>query len=64
VSVRYTDAKGEQSLLADKVVVAVGRRPYTDGLLDAASGVALDERGYIAVDEQLCHRSGAGLGSG
>ena len=51
VTVRYTDAKGEQSLLADKVVVAVGRRPYTDGLLDAASGVALDERGYIVVDE-------------
>jgi dihydrolipoamide dehydrogenase len=51
VSVRYADAKGEQSLVADKVVVAVGRRPYTDGLLDAGSGVALDERGYIAVDE-------------
>ena len=51
VTVRYTDAKGEQSLLADKVVVAVGRRPYTDGLLDAASSVALDERGYIVVDE-------------
>ena len=51
VTVRYTDAKGEQSLLADKVVVAVGRRPYTDGLLDAASGVALDEGGYIVVDE-------------
>jgi len=51
VSVRYTDAKGEQSLLADKVVVAVGRRPYTEGLLDAASGVTLDERGFIGVDE-------------
>jgi dihydrolipoamide dehydrogenase len=51
VSVRYADAKGEQTLLADLVVVAVGRRPYTEGLLDAASGVALDERGYIVVDE-------------
>ena len=51
VSVRYADAKGEQSLLADKVVVAVGRRPYTEGLLDAASGVTLDERGFIGVDE-------------
>jgi dihydrolipoamide dehydrogenase len=51
VSVRYADARGEQSLLADKVVVAVGRRPYTEGLLDAASGVTLDERGFIGVDE-------------
>jgi dihydrolipoamide dehydrogenase len=51
VSVRYADSKGEQSLVADKVVVAVGRRPYTEGLLDAGSGVALDERGYIVVDE-------------
>ncbi len=52
VSVRYADARGEQSLLADKVVVAVGRRPYTEGLLDAASGVTLDERGFIGVDER------------
>jgi dihydrolipoamide dehydrogenase len=51
VTVRYADAKGEQTLLADQVVVAVGRRPFTDGLLDAASGVALDDRGYIVVDE-------------
>jgi len=51
VSVRYADSKGEQSLLADKVVVAVGRRPYTEGLLDAASGVVLDERGFFGVDE-------------
>jgi dihydrolipoamide dehydrogenase len=51
VSVRYADAKGEQSLVADKVVVAVGRRPYTEGLLDAASGVRLDERGFVVVDE-------------
>jgi len=51
VSVRYADAKGEQSLLADKVVVAVGRRPYTEGLLDAGSGVRLDERGFVVVDQ-------------
>ncbi len=37
--------------LADKVLVAVGRRPNTTdmGLIEA--GVQLDERGYIVVDE-------------
>jgi dihydrolipoamide dehydrogenase len=51
VSVRYSDAKGEQSLTADVVVVAVGRRPYTEGLLGEGSGVTLDERGFIKVDD-------------
>jgi dihydrolipoamide dehydrogenase len=51
VTVRYAEAKGEQSLVVDKVIVAVGRRPYTDGLLAADSGVALDERGFIRVDD-------------
>jgi dihydrolipoamide dehydrogenase len=51
VTVRYSDAKGEQSLQADVLVVAVGRRPYTEGLLGEGSGVALDERGFITVDE-------------
>jgi dihydrolipoamide dehydrogenase len=51
VSVRYSDAQGEQSLVADRVVVAVGRRPFTLGLFSADSGVRLDERGFISVDE-------------
>lgn len=51
VTVRYADAKGEQSLVADKVVVAVGRRPYTAGLLAEGSGVRLDAHGFIAVDD-------------
>jgi dihydrolipoamide dehydrogenase len=51
VSVRYSDAQGEQSLVADRVVVAVGRRPFTEGLMGEGSGVRLDERGFISVDE-------------
>jgi len=51
VTVRYSDARGEQSLDVDKLVVAVGRRPYTEGLLAADCGVALDERGFIRVDD-------------
>jgi len=47
----YTDKDGEQKLVVDKLLVAVGRRAYTDGLLADDTGVKLDERGRIAVDE-------------
>jgi dihydrolipoamide dehydrogenase len=42
---------------ADKVLVAVGRRPYTDGLGLEKAGVALDEKGRVRVDGRL--RTGA-----
>ncbi len=51
VSVSYADAQGEHQLTVDKLVVAVGRRPFTEGLIAAGVGVALDARGFIAVDE-------------
>ena len=50
VQVAYTDAKGEQRLTVDRLVVAIGRRPYTKDLLGADTGVELDERGFIKVD--------------
>lgn len=44
-------AGGDEKVLdADIVLVAVGRRPYTDGLNLAAAGVATTERGFIPVD--------------
>jgi dihydrolipoamide dehydrogenase len=51
VAVSYADQKGEQQLVFDKVVVAVGRKPYTEGLLAAGTGVQLDARGFIQVDD-------------
>jgi dihydrolipoamide dehydrogenase len=51
VDVTYTDAKGEQHLSVDRLVVAIGRRPYTKDLLAPDSGVQLDERGFIKVDD-------------
>ena len=57
VAVTYTDAKGEQSLEVDKLVVAIGRRPYTEGLLADGTGVEIDERGFIKVDDHC--RTGA-----
>jgi len=52
VVVKYTDANGEQEQTFDKIIVAVGRRPYTQSLLDSDVGINLDERGFIHVDDQ------------
>jgi dihydrolipoamide dehydrogenase len=50
----YTNKDGEQKLVVDKLLVAVGRRAYTQNLLADDTGVKLDERGRILVDEH-CH---------
>ncbi len=57
VDVVYSDAQGEHSLQVDKLVVAVGRRPFTEELLAENTGVQLDDRGFITVDEHC--RTGA-----
>ena len=55
VHVAYTDAKGEaQELVVDKLMVCVGRRAASKGLLADGTGVQLNERGQIVVDEH-CH---------
>ncbi len=51
VHVAYADAKGSQSLVVDRLIVAIGRRPFTKDLLGEGTGVKLDERGFIQVDE-------------
>ena len=42
----------EESLTVDRVLVATGRRPYTDGLGLEALGVTLSKRGQVEVDGQ------------
>jgi dihydrolipoamide dehydrogenase len=51
VQVNYQDAQGEHSLTVDRLVVAVGRRPATDGLATAEADLLLDEGGFIHVDD-------------
>lgn len=54
VIVKADDKKGEEvTLTGDYCLVAVGRRPYTDGLNAEAAGVKLDERGRVAVNSHL-----------
>ena len=51
VEVTYADAKGEHKVVVDKLLVAVGRRAFTKDLFGEGTGVKLDDRGRIAVDE-------------
>jgi dihydrolipoamide dehydrogenase len=51
VHVTYSSADGEQIEVFDKLIVAVGRRPRSEGLFEPDSGITLDERGYIYVND-------------
>jgi dihydrolipoamide dehydrogenase len=42
-----------QKIQADKVLVAIGRRPFTEGLKLEKAGVFTNTRGFIQVDEQM-----------
>ena len=52
VIVIYEDTEGKQQLSVDKLIVAVGRSPNTEGLDAEACGLTLDEKGFIKVDDQ------------
>ena len=52
VKVDYEDQSGKQSITVDKLIVAVGRRPFSDGLLADDSGIHPDERGFIEVNDE------------
>ncbi|MEM8769072.1 MAG: dihydrolipoyl dehydrogenase [Pseudomonadota bacterium] len=60
VNVSYQDKDGDHSVTVDKLIVAVGRRPYTEGLLAPDAGVTLDERGFLFVND-LCETDAPGI---
>jgi len=53
VDVTLAAGDGESRERCDVVLVAVGRRPYTEGLGLAEAGVRLDERGRVIVDQRF-----------
>jgi len=55
VTIHYTDTKNsrEEKIEVDKVLVAVGRKPYTEGLNLSKVGVKLDDKGRIEVNNKL-----------
>ena len=60
VIVSYQTSDGDESLEFDKLIVAVGRRPYTNSLLTEDSGVKVDEKGFVTVNE-FCETSQPGV---
>ena len=65
VSVKYEDKQGSKALEVDRLVVAVGRRAYTDGLVDASNSggepfgeeqmrnVLLEHKSYASPEEMV-----------
>lgn len=40
-----------ESIETDLVVVSIGRAPFTTGLVDEGTGVVIDDRGFVQVDQ-------------
>jgi pyruvate/2-oxoglutarate dehydrogenase complex dihydrolipoamide dehydrogenase (E3) component len=53
VGVGVKCASGDPLIVGSDVLLAVGRRPNTDDLGLDRAGIAVDERGYIVVDDEL-----------
>ena len=53
MSVGVNCVSGEPEVVGSHALLAVGRRPNTDDLGLDKAGVAVDERGYVVVDEEL-----------
>jgi len=51
IRVSYQDAEGVHELAVDRLIVAVGRRPCSEGLATAEAGLLLGEGGFVHVDE-------------
>ena len=53
VTVTYEEKGESKSIQGDRVLVSVGRRPYTDGLGLSNIGLETDKRGVIHVDKNF-----------
>ena len=51
--VKISGENGESEVESDAILVAIGRKPNTEGLNLEAAGVKTDERGTVVVDETL-----------
>ena len=51
--VKISGENGESEVESDAILVAIGRKPNTEGLNLEAAGVKTDERGAVIVDETL-----------
>ena len=60
VAVKYEDADGAKAIEVDRLIVAVGRRANTEGLLADGVNLDMDDGGRIQVDD-LCRTSIEGV---
>jgi len=60
VTVSYQDKDGEKEMVFDKLIVAVGRRSATEGVIAPEAEIGVDERGLIHVNDQ-CETSAPGV---
>ena len=51
ITVTYENNGTTTELKVDKLIVAVGRRPNTENLLDKNFGLSIDEKGFIPVND-------------
>ncbi len=51
VTLNYKKGSEEHQEVFDKVIVCVGRRPFTEGLLADGCGISTNERGFFEVDD-------------
>ena len=51
VLVQFNSGAGDEEVACDKMLVAVGRRPLTEGLGLEAIGVVLDKSGRVVIDD-------------
>lgn len=60
MTVTFETKDGTQTDIFDKLIVAVGRKPFTEGLLADGCGVTQDERGFIEVND-VCETAVPGV---
>jgi dihydrolipoamide dehydrogenase len=51
--VRIKTKKGEDTIVCDQILSTVGRRPYSAGLGLDKAGLAVDAKGFLAVDKHM-----------
>ena len=53
IEFKKNDGLEKEKITADKVLISVGRKPYTDGLNLVKIGIKKDTKGYIEVNSRL-----------
>ena len=50
-TINYRHGTDDRSVAVERLIVAVGRRPCSAGLLDPACGLQINQRGFVEVDQ-------------